>query len=298
MGIIKKLTSHYQFLQEKSRQKRRENWLQDMVRLYNELKSQEHVFIYSVCGRASSTALQRILNSSHEVCILGESRGTANLLLETIHKINEKNNSQSWKKAKGNQFSTFTQSFANHKHNTFYPNAFRDLDDLEYLHLASFMDLIRPLGEISRVGFKEIMIDSIIPLKTLKRIFPQSRFLFIFRHPKDQWNSIKVKGWWEYSSSVEEFLAQYLFMSSLYMEFIGTHNDCICLENTNLYNLDFVEKLTAKLHISSFDRNLIADNVNATSKHVVTEQEQEMIENSEAFSNYLRLVELASNSVY
>lgn len=289
----KKLLEYSTSEKEKLRQKKRRRKLEAMTQLYQKIKHHEHVFIYSVCGRASSTALQRIVNSSHEVCIFGESRGTTNLLLETINSIHELRHNSAWEKAKGNQFSTFTDSFLKRKHNAFYPNAFRELDDLELLHLASFTDLIRPLGNISRVGYKEIMLESINTLTTLKRIFPQCKLLFIYRNPVDQWNSIKYKGWWNYSSSVDEFLSQYQAISDILLSFMMEHSNWHCIENSQLYDAYTVQSLLAKLNISTFDKSLISDNVNKTMEQVVTDQEIEIITQSKAFANYHRLRELS-----
>ena len=52
------------------------------LRFYRKVRHQKHVFIFSVMGRASSTAFQRILNSSGEICIFGETKGSMARLLE------------------------------------------------------------------------------------------------------------------------------------------------------------------------------------------------------------------------
>ena len=59
----------------------------EMAGYYESVKHERHVFIRAVCGRSSSTALQRLLNSTNEICIFGEPWGSVDGLVGAIDNL-------------------------------------------------------------------------------------------------------------------------------------------------------------------------------------------------------------------
>ena len=89
------------------------------LRFYRNVKHRKHIFIFSVMGRSSSTAFQRILNSSGEICVFGETKGTLASLLEAYDAVKHQWNYKShW-----NQISLMRNSYITGKHTTQYPHA-------------------------------------------------------------------------------------------------------------------------------------------------------------------------------
>ena len=121
-----------------------------MNNYYDKIKNNHHIFIYGVCGRCTSTALQRILNSSNEICIFGESWNINCLLLNTIQKLEERNN-ELWKEEKERDFDLLRKCFFNNKHDKFYANAYRNLDETINSLKTTFSNLCKPINKVSRL---------------------------------------------------------------------------------------------------------------------------------------------------
>ena len=85
---------------------------------YEQTKNNQHIFIFSVLGRTSSTALQRILNSSNQICISGEPKGIVDGQLKLISKLEERQ-----KKFVSSSNERLKASFKANKHNLPYPHA-------------------------------------------------------------------------------------------------------------------------------------------------------------------------------
>lgn len=140
---------------------------------YESVKNNEHVFIYSVCGRSSSTALQRILNSSNEVCIYGEPHLAVDKLLNALYYIEQMNDGKIdgiYKPQIQKQSIELVKAFKEKKHYISYPNAISNWNYSISLILDSFVNMFKPINQVDRFGFKEIRLENIITLNMLKKM--------------------------------------------------------------------------------------------------------------------------------
>ena len=258
--------------------------------LYKDIKNEKHIFIYSVCGRTSSTAFQRILNSSNQVCIFGETENIVDDILELIENLSQKN----WG-FKDVDLSVLIKCFNKNKHDRFYPNAIRNVDIITALLNNIFTEFFRPVIEVKRFGFKEINIKNIRTLNVLNKLFKNGKFIFTFRDPIKQWISVNQTGYFSYSKDVNLFLAEYKRMSDIYLNF-KDNNSFYFAENDILYDVMKVIKLFKVLDISKFDESLIG-------MEVITLYEQEKnnylkesyyIKDSDAYRNYEEMSKLSN----
>lgn len=246
---------------------------------FNSTKNNKHIFIYSVCGRSRSTLLQRVINSSNEVSIFGEHHYLIDRLcgsLWTMMLINKALDinvdnielpEYSWMKHIKESNFNFKQSFIHNSHNRWYPNAMEDMSQSIHLVSLSIAELFHPLVEkCQRYGFKEIRLENIDTLNILKWIFPESVFLFVFRSPDTQWNSIsQFYKTFDYSRSLGYFCQEYSRLASLYLEFYDNNSDsCIFVGEETLLNLDKLKALLTQLNISSFDTSLLKQSVGSS----------------------------------
>jgi hypothetical protein len=260
---------------------------------YESIKDNKHIFIYSVCGRSSSTAFQRILNSSNEVCIFGESWGVNGMILSLIHTLKKKN-SKAWPEAKLYDLNKLKSCFDNNKHDVFYSNAFRSLDNLISEIISGFVNLFQPVNGTDRFGFKEVSVG-IETLDQLKEIFHNCFIIFSFRNPLRQWPSVRNLGWFPYSNDLELFLKEYKVSSDVYLNFSEGKKDPLFVEDSNLYHMGRVRHIINLLDISKFDEDLIGLKVSSNSNKGLTSEEKDIILRSEANNNYLRMVNLSNN---
>ncbi len=249
-----------------------------IMSFYTDFRYEKHVFIYAVCGRASSTALQRILNSSNEICIWGESWSAADIFLEFIHDIKQKN-ADIAKTKKNAEFKLFKDCFQTGVHDKFYPNAFRPLNPLIAQAEALFGEAIKPLQGFKRTGYKEIRIRRESTLHTLIEMFPNSMIVFLFRDPLKQWVSVRDTGWFAASKDINKFIEEYNKRATIYMNIAQKlPQNCIFIENTQLSDPVQVEALLRQLDISKYDKSLLEKVVSSVRKLPLTDHEKKLLE--------------------
>ena len=258
----------------------------DITSSYHHCRNIEHIFIYGVLGRSSTTALQRILNSSNEITISGESKGIVTQLLHTLSSLN------SFENAFRDNYDRFKSSFMRNKHNRVYPMAL-DTSGCSTLVKNSLVALLKPLHGGLRFGFKDIEASSIDDLEALRKLFPRSRFVFIFRDPVSQYQSVQAQKFWHYSKSVDSFVSGYVALSDLYIRFAQTSKTGVFFENEALYDHEKVQVLLKVLSISNYDRALIGDAVFSSENKRGDCRRDFKIKNSKAYDAYNRLKELA-----
>lgn len=258
-----------------------------MVKLpnyYEEIKNEKHVFIYTVGVRVSSTALQRILNSSNQICIYGEPHSLVENLLNLIRQMETSNTLHR------GDYKKLVRAFKTNRHNVFYPNAMKDLNDSIILVKSIFTNIFYPINDVRRFGYKAISVKSIETFKSLKKMFPNSYILFLFRNPINQWRSIKSLDWWgEYYKDVDFLIKEYTRLSNEYMQF-----NSYFIEDNVLYDKHLISSLLRFLKIDSFDENLLSDNVGAAkNKKDISIKERNAIEKSDAWNNYISMRHLS-----
>jgi hypothetical protein len=241
-------------------------------------RTAKHVFMFGVCGRSSTTALMRILNSSHEVCVWGEPGDhIVDDLLRVWTALEQKNANPNFRDRKD----ILPRAFREQNHSIAHAMAFPELQPAIADLTRALVHMLAPAIDVDRFGFKEITVRGPETLGTLQRMFPCAQFIFLFRDPYTQWPSVKKMGW-PHVKTLELFLAEYERLANIYMEFGGTF-----VETASLHDIGRVRDLTRKLDLSRFDEGLIGDGVFAMrDKAPLTDEETAAIGASLAWSCY------------
>ena len=243
---------------------------------YEKIKNEQHVFIYCVAGRSSSTAFQRIINSSNKVWVWGERHGMVDDTVELINHMKTYRDNDFVKASLTHMYDSFTSN----KHLSFYPNAIGNLDSTINIINSSLSNMLKPWAPaLKRFGFKDIEVKNIHTLEYLKEIFPQSFFLYCFRNPLTQWPSVhKLEDWWPYGKEVQAFLDEYYRLSNIYLDFASKTGN-IFIENNDLKNEDKVKKIIHHLNIPKIDYSLINVTVSSVKGSDLSKAEEDTILN-------------------
>lgn len=260
---------------------------------YKDVKNERHVFIHAVCGRSGSTAIQRILNSSNEICIFGESWGINAILLHAINNIQNKYN-EKWKSIKPQHLKSLQDSYRDNKHDKFYPNAFREPEALINSLLNSFVELYKPLIDVKRFGYKEISLSDVNGLFLLNKYFKKSIILFCFRDPIKQFVSVKSCNYFSYSNDLNLFLDKYEQVSNVYLEYFENKKEGLFVDYDMIQDLNKFKKLIKYLNISKIDETLLGEKINSTQDFVLKTEDGEKIKKSKAYYNYLKMKKIPS----
>lgn len=256
------------------------------VAYYNKIKDEQHVFIFSVGGRSSSTAFQRLLNSSNEVWIWGERKELVEQII-SCSKLAEELSDHRYVLASS---TLMHQCYLKNKHDEFYPLATGNLKSTIQVLESSIANLLRPWADIKRFGYKDIRVSDIFVLDYLRGMFPNSFFLFCFRNPVDQWPSMKAAGWdWKLPErSINGFLKMYCHLAKIYSDFAETHGKTFFIENTTLRDMEKISHLLEKIGISEIDYELMETTVSSFKSHI-TADEQAVIMGSEAYRFFVEM---------
>jgi hypothetical protein len=259
---------------------------------YESVKNQQHVFLYSVAGRSSSTALQRIINSSNKVWLWGEPHG---IIDDAISQINNMKKLRDTDFVKASLIHMYN-SYDTNKHIYFYPNAIGNIDTTIDLINSSISNILKPWAiRLKRFGFKDIGVKEIQTLEHLKEIFPKSFFIFCFRNPLEQWCSVsKLQHFWSYAKDLQAFLDEYSRISTIYMEFAKKNDVELFIENADLKNYAKIKKIIHRINIPKIDKTLINLTVSSmVNRHNLAEREKKVILSSKAYNNYLKMKDLS-----
>nr|VFJ93945.1 MAG: hypothetical protein BECKH772A_GA0070896_100644 [Candidatus Kentron sp. H]VFJ94707.1 MAG: hypothetical protein BECKH772B_GA0070898_100664 [Candidatus Kentron sp. H]VFK01332.1 MAG: hypothetical protein BECKH772C_GA0070978_100633 [Candidatus Kentron sp. H] len=255
----------------------------DLFEHYNRIKGKPNIFIYSVLGRTSSTALQRILNSSNEICIFGESHGVLTKSLDLLARMEEV-----WD-LYGEEFPMFRNSFISNKHNVIYPNPLNLEGNIVLLKMM-IANLFNPGFKVERIGFKDIELDDLQTIEGINRFFPNSQVVFLFRNPTKQFESVRVQDYWPYCHDIDLFMDEYTKLSERYMDYDDRNPNSLFIENSVLYDLNRLRKLLEYLNVGKIDESLIDDRVFASEGKTSLEPELiEKITGSDAWKTYKRM---------
>lgn len=260
---------------------------------YRKIKDEQHVFIYCVAGRSSSTAFQRIINSSNTVWIWGEPHGMIDDAIALINHMKTYRDNNLVKQSLTQMYDSYT----NNKHLSFYPNAIGNLDSTIDVLNSSLSNMLKPWStQLKRFGFKDIEIKNIQTLAYLKEIFPQSFIVFCFRDPLKQWLSVhELQEWWTYSNELFLFLDEYYRISTIYLEFASNNSIPAFIENNDLRDHDKIEKIMEYLNIPKIDSELINVTVNSAKGAILSDADEETILNSNAYKNYLKMKNISES---
>lgn len=246
------------------------------------------IFIFGVCGRCSSTALQRIINSSGEICIWGEQHYLLEDILDIIIRVESFMTDSTVIK----DIEHINYCFNKNEHLLYYCNAIGNIDSLKNSLIDAIKLNLKPINpRIERFGFKDIRVKSLSSLLELKKIFPDSKFIFLFRCPIAQWKSVNHYKFWPYSYNVSDFLNEYNRISQIYLEFSEIEKDSVFLQNTDIHIPEIFNKILSFIEIKNIDNRIL--NTKMLTEYPKNQDffpENKLIKAHSAYINYLSML--------
>jgi hypothetical protein len=245
-----------------------------------DITQSENIFIYAVCGRSSSTALQRILNSSDEIVVLGEHRLAIEKLVDSYYYLGNID----WE-TQHKELIKLQECFQNKSHTSFYANAANDIRPVRAEIQKAIINLLQPLSGYTRMGYKEIGTIDRSSLMKIADFFPNSHFIFLFRNPLQQWGSVGfLKSFWDYSKQIDSFLSEYNRIADIYLN--APLKKAFFVEDISLRDEQKVKQIIQKVNLHNFDRSLIGKTISTTNKHKPSLLEKAKIFTSPAWQKY------------
>ena len=194
-GTLGQIKQHFQDYKRKPSLEVAINQFQER---WPDIKSQNQtspIFIFSAGWRSGSTLLQRLIMSSKQVMIWGEPYSQNNLiasLSNPIKGITDTYPRDSWLLENNQQnLENLTQIFT--------ANLYPDTRYLLEAHIAFYHNFFAiPAQEIglARWGIKDVRLD-IESAIYLKWLFPQAKFIFLYRNPYDAYASFAGSYWYK-----------------------------------------------------------------------------------------------------
>jgi len=225
------------------------------------------IFIFSAGWGSGSTLLQRLIMSSGEVLIWGEPfdrsipiQRMASSLAAIKH---------DWPP---NYHFTDTNSISKLS-NSWIANLSPPPQDLKKAHLSFFTEWFEtslPIYNVKRWGLKEVRL-TINHAHYLKWLFPNAKFVFIYRDLPDTYRSCKNKQWYlswpKYKMS--NFITFTMHWKNLTESFIKQHHEVdgflIRYEELITKNFDFSE-LENYLNIKHIDTSVLKEKIGSRKK--------------------------------
>lgn len=245
-----------------------------------DITQSKNIFIYGVCGRSSSTALQRILNSSDEIFLFGEHHLAIEKLVDCyfhLSEIDHETNAQELVK--------LLECFQSKRHTSFYANATNDMQFLKEEIRNIIIQLLQPPRGYTKTGYKEIGTTSPTSLLRLQKFFPNSYFIFIFRDPLKQWGSVGfLKSFWDYSKTLNAFLKEYVRIANIYLK--TSLKNAFFVENTALRDEKKVRQILKVVELKNFDSSLSYKTISSTNRQKIILPTKVRVLSSKAFRMY------------
>ncbi|SDY98871.1 sulfotransferase family protein [Tindallia californiensis] len=237
------------------------------------------IFVFAATWRTGSTLVQRVINASEEVFIWGEPSFLSDLYRMTnklegyLDKVNF-NQDVAIRKKVGGWIPVVSPS----------PSKARDAVKAFLLELYS--DETKEKFGVERWGFKEVRNDAINNILLLKKVFPESKFIFLIRDPYDVYSSLKGKKFHKNFSSPFEPIKVW---EKNVREYLATKKDinrsCILIKyedfiKTSEDNSALLESVARHINvpISSKMYEELGEKVDSTSVDGLTEKEIDEIE--------------------
>lgn len=263
-------------------------------------RSVNHVFAFSPGGRSSSTAMQRILNSSNEIRVYGESHGVIDAYLKLIEQVGSIKNGVLNSRITphlNKEREALKQAFNSGQHNAWYPNGLPDWRESSDLLMRSFEALFPGHPETGRFGFKEISVQDTVSLAMLTTHYHNAYVLIVFRNPVEQWQSIRnfgAESYWPYAGDLEAFVDEYVRLANIYIELHAMRSArTVFIENRQLRNAAFIKNLFSYLKLASFDAAILKDNVGTSNPDQASDEVRHAVEASAAWPAYQEMRRLS-----
>ena len=149
------------------------------------------IFVLGAGWRTGSTFLQRLITSD-DLMIWGEPYGHCSIIDTLSSQLKAFN--QRWPH---DEFFV-SQYPASDLHNVWVANLYPEIQQLLDAHIAFFQALYaRPAAELGRPqwGLKDVLLTTDHALY-LRWLYPQARFIFLYRNPYDAWRSYRKWRTW------------------------------------------------------------------------------------------------------
>ncbi|MFD2324661.1 hypothetical protein [Mucilaginibacter galii] len=262
------------------------------LKYHEKIRNEQHVFLFAVSGRSSSTAFQRIINSSNKVWMWGEPHG----IIGNLHYLTLCIKSFMESQPVNEALNLMYHSYLDNKHLSFYANAIGNLKSSVELLNSGVSNFLKPwASNIRRFGFKEIEFVPIELIEHLKELYPNCIFIFCFRNPLSQWPSLR-KLTLNVSSDLDVFLEAYEKMASAYIRFANKQGINAFVENEDLRDGIKIKTIIQYLNLPKIDNSLIDVTVHSMeNKKKLTKSEVVKIMESPAYGCYLQMQKISQS---
>ena len=214
-----------------------------------------HVFIFGVWGRSSTTALQRILNSTGAICIWGE---PGQLLMDDLLAAHAKLQDDP---RRDQQLRNIQKSFDRRDHTLDVSMAHADWRPALSNIRQAILSMLAPVNGIQRFGYKEINVRGPETHAALRGLFPNSEHIFLFRDPVEQWKSTLTMAAWRSYHDLDSYL-EVVERNAL----AALEADGIFLENRDVRDEARLRQLVEHLGLPAFDLKAMRKEVIASKR--------------------------------
>ena len=231
--------------------------------------SERPVFIFSAGWRSGSTLLQRLVCSSREVLIWGEPLGDAAFIARLAHCLGFI--TKDWPPE-----TFFAYEITDNIENKWIANLTPEISYLKEAHREFFLRWCKsPTQEqfnISRWGIKEVRL-TIDHARYLKWLFPNARFLFIYRNPCHAFRSWKGNKWrspWPgyYSRSAIAFAKHWrLLLDGFLSNYAEVDGLLVRFEDLVSGKLK-LDEIATHINVKGFDNSVLNRKINSPGKTV------------------------------
>lgn len=227
--------------------------------------SEKPVFIFSAGWRSGSTLIQRLLLSSGEIVVWGEPLGDAALIPRLSYSL-------SFITEKWPPETFFCQDVAYQDlQKKWVANFTPEICYLRLAHRYFFLKWFKtPAQErfgLNRWGIKEVRL-TIDHARYLKWLFPQARFIFVFRHPCHafrSWRGNKWRSQWPgyYPYSATAFAHHWRLLMEGFLSG-ASEVDGILVKFEDLVSGKIeLEKIAHHVGVSQFDESVLQQKINS-----------------------------------
>jgi hypothetical protein len=191
-----------------------------------------NIIILSSSRRMGSTLIQRIFNARDGTLIWGEQNG----ILKHFNLIYN-HMSQFCKKEKEEEYDFFVNNNKNIWTATLCPKEQIIRKAME-LSTKTFLDEVYKNNNFDIIGFKEVVYNK-NEVELLRKIYPNSKFIFITRNPLDTWKSIINKdinrNW---HPTVEHFMIRWNEKSNYFYNYSKNNKNCLFIKFEDIVKRD------------------------------------------------------------
>jgi hypothetical protein len=191
-------------------------------------------FIISMGGRTGSTWIQRVINSTEEAFIYGESEEILDKVIDYVSTL--------WIIQEKTRYKSSFDRFKRMSHKGFYPSLLPFLEWDALLEFRKQIEAIFKRDENNGWGFKTICLTPQL-LFLLSTAFPEANYIFLIRNKEQQYKSYKETGWWKNDSTFDKWENINIYKLKMY-DFLKHHRNTLFIRYEDVKDGSLVNVLS------------------------------------------------------